>query len=136
MPNRFGAVVGVPVQCHFTALVGLSRSRATSVNSPLLLAKLASKVRQSFHVELPMVEVFKKPTVADLAEAVVRAERAKDVPELPPIRRVPRDRPSPLSFPQERVWFLDQLTPGGNIAYNFNVTIPLWDLVRGTFWRG
>ncbi|HET9229001.1 MAG TPA: amino acid adenylation domain-containing protein, partial [Thermoanaerobaculia bacterium] len=89
----------------------------------LLVAKLATKVRQAFHVELPMVEVFKKPTIADLAEAVVRAERAKDVPELPPIRRVPRDKPAPLSFPQERVWFLDQLSPGGNIAYNFNVTI-------------
>ncbi|MEA2563044.1 MAG: hypothetical protein QOH06_4548 [Acidobacteriota bacterium] len=89
----------------------------------LLVAKLASRVRQSFHVELPMVEVFKKPTVADLAEAVVRAEKAGDVPELPPIRRAPRDRPIPLSFPQERVWFLDQLSVGGNIAYNFNVTI-------------
>jgi amino acid adenylation domain-containing protein len=89
----------------------------------LLVAKLASRVRQSFHVELPMVEVFRKPTVADLAEAVVRAEKAEDVPELPPIRRAPRDRPIPLSFPQERVWFLDQLSPGGNIAYNFNVTI-------------
>ena len=89
----------------------------------LLVAKLASRVRQAFHVELPMVEVFRKPTVADLAEAVVRAERATDVPELPPIRRAPRDRPIPLSFPQERVWFLDQLSAGGNIAYNFNVTI-------------
>jgi amino acid adenylation domain-containing protein len=89
----------------------------------LLVAKLASRVRQAFHVELPMVEVFKKPTVADLAEAVVRAERATDVPELPPIRRAPRDKPIPLSFPQERVWFLDQLSPGGNIAYNFQVTI-------------
>ncbi|MFL6292884.1 MAG: amino acid adenylation domain-containing protein [Thermoanaerobaculia bacterium] len=89
----------------------------------LLVAKLASRVRQSFHVELPMVEVFKKPTVADLAEAVVRAEKAADVPELPPIRRAPRDRPIPLSFPQERVWFLDQLSAGGNIAYNFNVTL-------------
>ncbi|MFL6200195.1 MAG: amino acid adenylation domain-containing protein [Thermoanaerobaculia bacterium] len=89
----------------------------------LLVAKLASRVRQSFHVELPMVEVFKKPTVADLAEAVVRAEKEADVPELPPIRRAPRDRPIPLSFPQERVWFLDQLSAGGNIAYNFNVTL-------------
>ncbi len=89
----------------------------------LLVAKLASRVRQAFRVELPMVEVFKKPTVADLAAAVERAERAAEVPELPPIRRAPRDRPLPLSFPQERVWFLDQLSPGGNIAYNFQVTI-------------
>jgi amino acid adenylation domain-containing protein len=89
----------------------------------LLVAKLASRVRQAFHVELPMVEVFKTPTVADLAAAVERAERAEEVPELPPISRAPRDRPLPLSFPQERVWFLDQLSGGSNIAYNFQVTI-------------
>jgi amino acid adenylation domain-containing protein len=89
----------------------------------LLVAKLASRVRQAFHVELPMIEVFKKPTVADLAEAIDRAERAREVSELPPIRRAPRDRLIPLSFPQERVWFLDQLSHGSNIAYNFQVTI-------------
>ncbi|HEX3131787.1 MAG TPA: amino acid adenylation domain-containing protein [Thermoanaerobaculia bacterium] len=89
----------------------------------LLVAKLASRVRQALRVELPMVEVFKQPTIAALGEAVERAERAGEVPELPPVRRAPRDRPIPLSFPQERVWLLDQLSPGGNIAYNFQVTI-------------
>jgi amino acid adenylation domain-containing protein len=92
----------------------------------LLVARLASRVRQVLQVELPMVEVFKKPTIAALGEALERAERAQDVPELPPIRRAPRDRAIPLSFPQERVWFLDQLSEGGNIAYNFQVTIWFW----------
>ncbi len=89
----------------------------------LLVAKLASRVRQALHVELPMVEVFKQPTIAALAEAAANAERAADVPQLPPIRRASRDRDLPLSFPQERVWLLNQLSPGGNIAYNFQVTI-------------
>jgi amino acid adenylation domain-containing protein len=89
----------------------------------LLVAKLASRVRQAFHAELSMVEVFKTPTVAALAVAIQKADQAEDVVELPPIRRAPRDRPIPLSFPQERVWFLDQLSAGGNIAYNFQVTI-------------
>jgi amino acid adenylation domain-containing protein len=92
----------------------------------LLVARLASRVRQILQIELPMVEVFKKPTIAALGEAVERAERARDVPELPPIRRAPRDRAIPLSFPQERIWFLDQLSEGGNIAYNFQVTIWFW----------
>jgi amino acid adenylation domain-containing protein len=95
----------------------------------LLVARLASRVRQAFQVELPMVEVFRQPTVAALAAAVERAERAQEVPELPPIRRTPRDRPIPLSYPQERVWVLDQLSAGGNLAYNFQVTIWLRGLL-------
>ncbi|MEA2603270.1 MAG: hypothetical protein QOF89_4262, partial [Acidobacteriota bacterium] len=89
----------------------------------LLVARLASRVRQAFGAELSMVEIFKQPTVAELAPLLARAERAGDVPELPPIVRAPRDRTIPLSFPQERVWFLDRLSAGGNIAYNFQVTI-------------
>ncbi len=89
----------------------------------LLVAKLAARVRQAFKVELPLVEVFKNPTIAQLAGAVEKPGMASELPELPPIRRVPRDGRAPLSFPQERVWFLDQLTPGGNIAYNFQFTL-------------
>ncbi len=98
----------------------------------LLVAKLAARVRQVFGVELSMVEVFHKPTVAALAAAIDEAERGgagghtgdlQRPPRLPPIQRAPRDRPIPLSFPQERVWFLDQLSRGGNIAYNFQVTL-------------
>jgi amino acid adenylation domain-containing protein len=89
----------------------------------LLVAKLAARVRQAFKVELSLIQVFQNPTVAALAERIERPGEGGEFPELPPIRRVPRDRPIPLSFPQERVWFLDQLTPGGNIAYNFQVTI-------------
>ncbi len=95
----------------------------------LLVAKLAARVRQAFQVEISLVEVFKKPTVAELAGVIERAEKGAsgaELPELPPIRRAPRDRPIPLSFPQERVWFLNRLTAGGNIAYNFQFTLWLW----------
>jgi amino acid adenylation domain-containing protein len=101
----------------------------------LIVAKLASRIRQAFKVELPMVEVFKRPTLAELAAAIERAERSERadseaaLPELPPIARLPRDERGaplgtvPLSFPQERVWFLNQIAPGGRLAYNFQVTI-------------
>ncbi|HKV07314.1 MAG TPA: amino acid adenylation domain-containing protein [Thermoanaerobaculia bacterium] len=90
----------------------------------LLVAKLAARVRQAFKVELSLIDAFKSPTIAELAERIEKPGSGAEFPELPPIRRADRSQPIPLSFPQERVWFLDQLTAeGGNIAYNFQVTI-------------
>ncbi len=90
----------------------------------LLVAQALSRIRQALGIEVPLVELFKKPTVAELAGWIETYGRGADPLSLPPIRRVPRDgRSLPLSFAQERVWFLDQLTPGGNLAYNFQVAI-------------
>jgi amino acid adenylation domain-containing protein len=90
----------------------------------LLVAQALSRIRQALGVEVPLVELFRKPTVAELAAWIETSGRGADPLSLPPIRRVPRDgRALPLSFAQERVWFLDQLTPGGNLAYNFQVAI-------------
>nr|QEO74128.1 condensation domain-containing protein [uncultured bacterium] len=89
----------------------------------LLVAQVATRARQALGFELPIPEIFRRSTVARLAELVEKGG-ADGMPELPPLQRVPRDgRPIPLSFPQERVWFLNQLTPGGNIAYNFQFTL-------------
>ncbi|AKQ66396.1 Malonyl CoA-acyl carrier protein transacylase [Myxococcus hansupus] len=41
-----------------------------------------------------------------------------------PVARVSRERPLPLSFPQQRIWALHQLDPAG-IAYNNTVTLRL-----------
>ena len=98
----------------------------------LLVAKLAARVRQAFKVELSLVQVFQSPTVAALSEVIEKPGAGAEFPELPPIERADRDKPIPLSFPQERVWFLDQLTAeGGNIAYNFQVTIWFKGPLRG-----
>jgi len=45
-------------------------------------------------------------------------------PAPPPLLPARRDRPIPLSLPQERVWFFEQLSPG-NLAYNFQATVSL-----------
>ncbi|MHB9132567.1 MAG: amino acid adenylation domain-containing protein [Armatimonadota bacterium] len=88
----------------------------------LLAARLASKIRASLRVQIPLGAIFDHPTVAALAEVIDRL-RDTDAGEVyPPILPTSRDRRLPLSLPQQQVWFLDQLTPG-NRAYNMQVTI-------------
>ncbi|HYH81285.1 MAG TPA: amino acid adenylation domain-containing protein, partial [Longimicrobium sp.] len=77
----------------------------------LLATLVMARVREVLGVRAPLRTLFERPTVAELAEQV-EALRRKGGPQLPPIVPVPREGPLPLSFAQERLWFLDQLQPG------------------------
>src|SRR6185369_14229503 len=61
--------------------------------------------------------LFENPTVAELADYISSGERSDLAADAPPIMRVSRDHLLPLSFAQERLWFLSQLD-GANVAYN------------------
>ncbi|MEV6868896.1 amino acid adenylation domain-containing protein, partial [Streptosporangium subroseum] len=86
----------------------------------LLATRVISRVREVFGVEVPLAALFDHPTVAGLA-AVVDAATAASVP---PIVPVPREERLPLSFAQQRLWFLDQLEPG-SLEYNVPLTLRL-----------
>ncbi|HEX7240243.1 MAG TPA: amino acid adenylation domain-containing protein, partial [Longimicrobiaceae bacterium] len=89
----------------------------------LLATRAVSRVRQVFGVEVPLRALFEGPTVAELAGRVEEMRRA-GAPALPPVVPTGRAGPLPLSFAQERLWFLDRLEPGSAV-YN----IPLaWRL--------
>src|SRR6185369_11525296 len=77
----------------------------------LLATQVVSRLREASGVEVPVRALFERPTVRELAEWLgeVAGDRAAG---LLPIRPVPRTGPLPLSFAQERLWFLDQLAPG------------------------
>ena len=83
----------------------------------LLATQVMSRVRQTFEVELPLRNLFERPTIRELAENIEEAMLEEQAPKPPPL--VARTRPSriPLSFAQQRLWFLDQLAPGST-AYN------------------
>ncbi len=84
----------------------------------LLATQLVSRVRAAFQVELPLRVIFEAPTIAGLAAWIERARLGSGGEAVaPPLRPVPRDRPLPLSFAQERLWFLDRLRPG-DPSYN------------------
>jgi amino acid adenylation domain-containing protein len=84
----------------------------------LLATQVVSRVRAAFGVEVALQSLFEKPTVAAFAREVEAAKRAGLGLEAPPIVPVGRDRELPLSFAQQRLWFIDQLEPG---AYVYNV---------------
>nr|WP_326491738.1 non-ribosomal peptide synthetase [Myxococcus stipitatus] len=93
----------------------------------LLATQVVSRIRASLGVELPLGDFFGASTVAELAKKLATAGKAK----VSPVTRVPRTADLPLSFAQQRLWFVDQLQPG-SIVYNNPFPLRL----RGTLDEG
>ncbi|MFP2932623.1 amino acid adenylation domain-containing protein, partial [Pyxidicoccus sp. 3LG] len=90
----------------------------------LLATQVASRVRGALGVDLPLRELFESPTVAGLAARVdALASASRETSLSPPLRPAPRTSPLPLSFAQQRLWFLDRLEPGSPF---YNMPIALW----------
>jgi amino acid adenylation domain-containing protein len=90
----------------------------------LLATQLVSRVRETFQVEISLRRLFEGPTVSGLALAVEEALHAGERVPSPPVTLVSRDGNLPLSFAQQRLWFLDQLEPG-SAAYNMPLAVRL-----------
>ncbi|HKR13655.1 MAG TPA: amino acid adenylation domain-containing protein [Pyrinomonadaceae bacterium] len=83
----------------------------------LLATQLISRVRETFGVELPLRALFEQATVAALAERVEQLWRGGSSAAVQQLSVVDRNGALPLSFAQQRLWFLDQLEPGSPL-YN------------------
>ncbi|HET7462386.1 MAG TPA: amino acid adenylation domain-containing protein [Longimicrobium sp.] len=84
----------------------------------LLAVRVISRVRQVLEVDAALRELFDRPVLGDFARALRTAARA----ELPPIEPAPRDGGVPLSFAQQRLWFLEQL---GDLGSTYHIRAPL-----------
>ncbi|MFP2934288.1 condensation domain-containing protein, partial [Pyxidicoccus sp. 3LG] len=91
----------------------------------LLATQALSRVQATFNLELPLRELFEAPTVAGLAERVDAATKTSQLgPQVPALLPVPRTGDLPLSFAQQRLWFLDRLEPDSPF-YNAPVRLRL-----------
>ncbi|MBJ8050289.1 amino acid adenylation domain-containing protein, partial [Bacillus cereus group sp. N18] len=83
----------------------------------LLATQVVSRLQEVFQTKLPLRELFQHSTVEGLSQritALLQEDRGYDVPLLQPKERGER---VPLSYAQQRLWFLDQLEPNSSL-YN------------------
>ncbi|HWW75929.1 MAG TPA: amino acid adenylation domain-containing protein, partial [Pyrinomonadaceae bacterium] len=93
----------------------------------LLATQVVSRIREAFAVEVSLRQLFDAPTIAGLAallEELERARRTQDAEPADAISRREHDERLPLSFAQQRLWFLEQFEPGGS-AYNVPAALRL-----------
>jgi amino acid adenylation domain-containing protein/non-ribosomal peptide synthase protein (TIGR01720 family) len=83
----------------------------------LLATQFISRVRDVLKLEIPLRSVFEEPTIGGFARRIEKAIRAGETEDAPPLAPVSRERGLPLSFAQQRLWFLAQLAPNSPL-YN------------------
>ena len=90
----------------------------------LLATQVVSRIGEAFGIEMPLRMLFEAPTVEGLAEQIEQKRRVSGAMVPTPFRRADRDRPLPLSYAQQRLWFIDQLEPGSPL-YNIPFAVRL-----------
>jgi len=120
----------------------------------LLATGVMSRIRDVFQLEMPVRSLFESPTIAQLAANIETNLKQQHLLEIPPIEKINRDRPPsphlptspsphppicvhlrpsafaispsphPLSFAQQRLWFLNQLEPNSPL-YNVPAAVRL-----------
>ena len=90
----------------------------------LLATQLVSRIRNIFKVELALRELFARGTVAELAQSIRQLQQQDlELSALPMLPRI-RDAELPLSYAQQRLWFLDQFDPN-SAFYNIPMALRL-----------
>ncbi|AMM92983.1 peptide synthetase [Peribacillus simplex] len=96
----------------------------------LLATQIVSRLQEAFQIKIPLRELFKYDTVEALAKRLDQLCKGDKKREIPPLIPMAREESIPLSYAQERLWFIDQLTPN-SAMYNIHAACRLtgkWSL--------
>ncbi|WP_234696874.1 phosphopantetheine-binding protein, partial [Pseudomonas savastanoi] len=77
----------------------------------LLATQIISRVRQACDIDLPLRALFEASELGAFVEQVQTIQLSGERSSLQPIARVDRSQPVPLSYSQQRMWFLWQMEP-------------------------
>ena len=93
--------------------VGIDDNFFTLGGHSLLATQVISRCRQAFCVEISLQMLFDAPTIARLADAIAKLSNADALSssEHQIIPQIENREQAPLSFAQQRLWFLEQLEP-------------------------
>ncbi|HLJ86027.1 MAG TPA: amino acid adenylation domain-containing protein [Candidatus Angelobacter sp.] len=79
----------------------------------LLAISVVTRLRETLGLGAELSDIFEHPRLAELAGKIAGGERA----ELPPIAKADRSRPIPLSYAQQRLWFLAQMQEASEVYH-------------------
>ena len=105
-----------------TNVIGVETSFEALGMDSIVAVRLVSRLAEATGKELAVRAVFEHPTVAGLAEALDALAAGDGLTAIEP---VDRSGPLPLSFQQERLWFLSRLDAGAGVAYNITGALRL-----------
>ena len=83
----------------------------------LLAMRVVARIQDFLHVRLEVRVLFEASTVAALATLIPEVEKVATTAGLPALIPLPRGPLLPLSFAQERMWFLNQLEPDSTVYH-------------------
>ena len=78
----------------------------------LLVTQVLARVREYLRVEVPIRSIFEAPTLEQFAKLIEEQITQGHQSELATITKVSREGELPLSFSQQRMWFIEQLSSG------------------------
>ena len=102
------------------APIGIAEDFFTLGGDSLLASTVVMQLRRSFGRDVSLAALFADPTIEGLAKALTGPPNNDAVAACSPIAPTARGKESPLSFAQERIWFVHKTNPE-TLSYSYGV---------------